>query len=181
MIINPFREKPDRFGNTRLVTADLGLAGKKVRDPRTSRVFVLSHIFGPVNSLAIQGIRVRGQDKNGIVSFINQRDLEVLLGLGVPGRTCRWFGRDYVDPSEPEWIGFAMEPEDSQDDLLIQEMQLVETKGPPKQGDQLIRDLHCSETKDIREEWLYFNSFKYWLPEQVNLRWQLVGSERLDF
>jgi len=88
------------------------------------RCWVITAFLTPSKRRAIGGVRARLVDDNEFVTFCNQRDLEVLLGHGQPGTTCRWLRRRYVSPDDEEWIGFCADDEDLYDDLFIRELML---------------------------------------------------------
>lgn len=136
-----------------------GLVGTHVVDPRsTRRDWILDSVYAPIHGRQIGGIRVHATDQKGFASFINQRDLEVLLGIGQPGEYCRWLGKDYVDPlSRDQWIGFVMDEEDLRDDLFAreQELRFVQqemTGAPYLPADlEIFRLIHLSDGVDCEE------------------------------
>jgi hypothetical protein len=66
-------------------------------------------------------------DMKGFISFCNQRDLEVLLGIARPGSVCLWADMDYEEVGERGWFGLCVDDEDLEDDLLERELRLRET------------------------------------------------------
>lgn len=88
-------------------------------------------------------MRARFIDNKGFVSFCNQRDLEVLLGVAQPGTHCYWADSDYVEVGSPEWYGMCLDTEDLEDDLLDRELRLREQyPGILPSHMELVRRLH---------------------------------------
>ena len=126
MIVHPFRER-GRLGvvGGRLLAETFGLVGVAVRDPHEPRrEWKIEGLYAPIWGRAVGGIRARMVDQKNVVSFINQRDLELLLGIVRSGDFCRWLGSDYVDPYDRRWVGFYMDDEDLRDDLYARETEL---------------------------------------------------------
>jgi hypothetical protein len=65
-------------------------------------------------------------DELGFVAFCNQRDLEVILGLGKSGEFCHWFNGHYPEPGDRNWYGLCCDAEDLLDDLQERELRLRE-------------------------------------------------------
>lgn len=126
MIVHPYKEREQLVTlQGSLLDGDFGLIGVQVRDTEVpKRVWTIQGFYSPIWGRKISGIRAKVRDQYGFVSFINQRDLEVLLGEGIPGDHCSWLGEEYVSPfDEHQWIGFAMDDDDLRDDLYDREMQ----------------------------------------------------------
>jgi len=165
-----------------------GLVGVKVTDPlRADRQWTLDGVYLPVRGRLVGGIRAHATDQKGFASFINQRDLEVLLGVGQPGTYCRWLGQDYVDPLDKErWFGFVMDDDDLTDDLYAreQEMRLVQEEVTGAvllpEGVELTRRIHLSPGVDCEELLLFAGEqwFENGVPdfrvETAELRWRRV-------
>jgi hypothetical protein len=125
MLINPFETRVLAHQGTRILQADLGILGAEVYDPQEpTRPWYIESLFSPVPGRAIGGIRAKLIDEKGFVSFINQRDLEVSIGMAAPGAWCKWLGQPYVDADDDKWIGICADDEDLLDDLLEREMVL---------------------------------------------------------
>lgn len=123
MLINPYRDRPAAIPGTRLLEATLGIVGVRVPDPDdTRRVWEVQGLYLPLPGRALGGVRAKFVDQRGFVTFCNQRDLEVMLGLGTPGRYCVWAEVEYVSPEDEEWHGFCCDDEDLYDDLFEREM-----------------------------------------------------------
>lgn len=156
MIVNPYADKHlmRTYSGTRLLEETLGVLGEKVRDgPDYHRVWTVQALYAPIPGRALGGVRARLVDSKGFVSFCNQRDLEVLLGDAVPGRYCRWLGKEYVDENDPDWIGICADDDDLLDDLFERELLLRgETRSPILEpGLELRRFYHRENRKDIDE------------------------------
>jgi hypothetical protein len=125
MIVHPLLEPLETVPGTRLLVDHFDLVGRLVLDPTEPRRDWRIHgFYAPLGARAIGGIRARLVDQKGFVSFLNQRDLEVLLGLGQPGARCGWLGRSYVAPDHPDWIGPCADDEDLADDLVERSLTL---------------------------------------------------------
>lgn len=170
-----------------------GLIGTAVTDPHHGeRTWAIDGVYAPIAGRAVGGVRVHATDQKGFISFINQRDLEVLLGIGQPGQFCRWLGKDYVDPFDREnWFGFTLDEEDLRDDLYAREQELrfvqEEVTGgiylPP--GLELTRRLHLSRGVDV-EELLFCNgdqASEEYSPDMrintIDVRWTRVERTQL--
>jgi hypothetical protein len=125
MLLNPARERPAVIPGTRILESTLGIIGGRVSDPSNPlRVWEVQSIFSPIPGRALGGVRIKVEDQKGFVSFCNQRDFEVLLGMGIPGRLCPWLDRAYVSWEDSEWCGFCCDEEDLRDDLYDRELGL---------------------------------------------------------
>src|ERR1700689_4821822 len=127
MLLPPFIDKHllEVFNGTRLLRNDFGLIGESIEDPFTpQRIWTIQGIYAPVPGRALGGVRAKLTDQHEFVTFCNQRDLEVLLGLGTPGRWCRWLGDEYIEPGDRAWCGFCTDAEDLRDDLYERELML---------------------------------------------------------
>lgn len=154
MLLNPYSQKLTTFEGTRLLLDTLGIVGAGIRDISDPRRFwTIQSIYTPVRR-ALGGIRVKLLDREDFVTFINQRDLEVLLGLARPKEHCVWSGTLYYGPDDPEWVGFCMDENDLRDDLQEREM-LLRAKHPGVLpfGVEIERKYHADYNAD-REELL---------------------------
>lgn len=124
MIVHPYREKEKlQTIAGRLLLDDFGLIGQNIRDTDISeRIWTIQGMYTPIWGRHVSGVRAKVKDQKGFVSFINQRDLEVLLGEGKPEELCPWLGEEYVSPyNDRHWVGFAMDAEEMDDDLYDRE------------------------------------------------------------
>ena len=73
------------------------------------------------------GVRARVQDQFGIISFCNQRDLELLLEVKKPGEWCWWLGDKYPQLHDAgNFYGLCADEVDLMDDLHLHEWELRE-------------------------------------------------------
>lgn len=153
MLLNPYRTKPTTFTGTRLLQETLGILGVSLPDPTNlSRIWSIQSLFAP-SGKALGGLRIKLVDPGGFVTFTNQRDVEVLLGLGRPGDRCPWSGGTYVSPGAPGWVGFCADEDDLLDDLQEREILL---RGQTSDGVLLapldiIRRVHLEPGEDFEE------------------------------
>jgi hypothetical protein len=127
MLLNPCKVHLPVITGTRILQNDLGLAGFQYQDPANpGRVWTLQYLFAPIPRRALGGIRAKLMDDKGFVTFCNQRDLEILLGVAKPGELCYWLGQDYPEIGEKDWYGLCVDEEDLKDDLHERELRLRE-------------------------------------------------------
>lgn len=191
MIVNPYVEKARvaTYEGTRLIQEDLGIIGAEVYDPKEPlRKWIVQSIYAPLFGRALGGIRAKLQDEKGFISFINQRDLEVSLGLVRPGQWCVWAAQPYVDPDEREWYGICADEEDLLDDLLERElMYRAYYPGgvlyPPL---EIVRRVHVDTRSDFEETFtlLWDMDPETGLGpdrrlETIEARWSKVEKERV--
>lgn len=156
MIVNAYVEsnRVATYEGTRLLQSDLGIIGQEIYDPKEPlRRWFVASVYAPLPGRALGGIRAKLQDEKGFVSFINQRDLEVSLGLVSPGQWCTWAGQKYVDPEDREWFGICADEEDLLDDLHEREMTLRAYYAggilyPPL---EIVRRIHVDVKSDFQE------------------------------
>lgn len=107
------------------MTNGLGVVGFQYRDPTTpNRNWVVQHLLAPIKGRRLGGIRAKMCDEKGFVTFCNQRDLEVIIGLAKPGDYCLWMEEHYPGVSDPEWYGLCLDDEDLLDDLHERELRI---------------------------------------------------------
>lgn len=125
MLLNPYldRHLTATYAGTRLLQETFDLVGAEIVDPdNKNRRWVLKAFYAPVRGRMLGGLRAKLTDQKGFVTFCNQRDLEVLIGLAEPGTFCPWAKQFYVAPGEKDWFGMAMDDDDLEDDLHDREM-----------------------------------------------------------
>lgn len=187
MIVHPLRARLDTVPNSRRLAQDFGLIGQEFWCDDS--MWTIVGVYAPIKRRAIGGIRARLYSCDGLVSFINQRDLEVLLGLGAPGGVCPWLvGTEYPEPGSPNWFGTFMDPEDLWDDLFEWELGLREQyPGTLPQGIGFERALRIDVGNDIVE---YNTLIQDWDPETgetpdvkfdtARRRWVRVEARRFE-
>jgi hypothetical protein len=157
VLCNPSTHNPVVIPGTRLLEDPLGVAGTVVADPREyGRVWTVQWMLAPIKGRRIGGVRAKLVDAKGFVTFCNQRDLEVLLGLGKPGQYCYWLGGRYVSPEDNEWHGLCADDEDLRDDLFEHECRLREAYGKAghpylPHGIEVQRRVHLEPHNDFEE------------------------------
>ena len=125
MLLNPYRDRPAVIPGTRTLEDTLELIGGRVADPHNpQRVWEVYGLFAPLPNRTLGGIRIKVVDQKDFMSFCNQRDFELLLGMGVPGQLCPWLDAPYVHWDDADWCGFCCDEEDLLDDLYDREMLL---------------------------------------------------------
>lgn len=125
MLINPNRIQLPTIPGTRILEENFGLPGFRYIDPRQPyRTWVLQLLYAPIRRRRLGGVRAKFMDDKSYISFCNQRDLEVILGLAMPGTRCGWADMDYAQAGDPDWFGLCVDDEDLEDDLLERELRL---------------------------------------------------------
>lgn len=156
MIVDPYGQLPILPG-TRLLTTDFGLGGQQFDDPKEkNRVWTIWRLFCPIATRAIGGIRAKVVDNKGFISFMNQRDLELMLGYAKPGDWCKWARSHYpgVNDDVDGWYGLFCDEDDLRDDLhefeLVSRNQYAQYGYLPS-GIEYKRDVHLDLEKDRTE------------------------------
>lgn len=127
MILNPNNTQLQSVPGTRILSDDYGLAGFQYTEPSNPlRLWTLQYLLAPLSGRALGGIRARFLDEKGYVTFLNQRDLEVIAGIAQPGDDCLWLGEPYPGPDDDEWFGFCVDTQDLNDDLHDRELRIRE-------------------------------------------------------
>ena len=154
MLINPSRDRPSTIPGTRILETTMGIVGIRIPDPHNAvRVWEIQGLYAPIDSRMLGGVRAKLVDQRNFITFCNQRDLEVLLGLGAPGNYCPWLDEDYRGPNEIDWYGFCCDEDDLLDDLFEREMFLRASTpgGVLSPSFDIERRVHLSETSDCEE------------------------------
>jgi hypothetical protein len=125
VLFNPHKQRIPVIPGTRILQSDLGLTGFQYKDPvDSSRIWILQYLFAPIPRRVLGGIRAKLMDSKGFITFCNQRDLEILLGIAQPGDYCCWTDSDYPEIGDKEWYGLCVDEEDLADDLHERELRL---------------------------------------------------------
>jgi hypothetical protein len=154
MLINVYRDRPAAIPGTRLLESTLGIVGRRLPDTHNmARVWEVHGVYMPVSGRALGGIRVKLADQKGFVTFCNQRDLEVMLGMGAPGGYCPWSGTEYVGPDYEDWCGFCCDDDDLLDDLYEREAftRAQVPGGVLGPGYEITRRVHLGKNSDCEE------------------------------
>jgi len=155
-IVNPYRER-DRLltvPGTRVLQDSFGLMGVSFEDPiESERSWVIVGVYAPILGRALGGIRVKVIDSKGFISFVNQRDLEVLLDFAKGGDYCPWLDNEYayVNDYRDGWIGLMTDKADLGDDLLERELTTREQHGWGVLPElELTRLIHVRDKRDVQ-------------------------------
>jgi len=123
MLLNPYTSRLPTLGGTRLLQTSLGVVGSQLCDPTApERVWTVQSIYAPIPGRHLGGVRAKLYDQKGFITFCNQRDLEVFLGVAAPGDWCLWASQKYVEPGDREWFGLCADQDDLLDDLYDREL-----------------------------------------------------------
>lgn len=188
MLVHPYHSHLPTHDGTRLIDASLDTVGTVVIDPRIpARPWMVQALFAPISRRMIGGVRAQLIDQRGFVSFINQRDLEVLLGLGAAGRMCPWMGGRYIGVGERDWCGLFVDKDDLIDDLQMRELalrtQLIE-QGYGQQlrpGSVLTRLVHVDEGEDVEEVFTLLWDLGYSDLDEIESRWVCTTRRRIEW
>lgn len=106
-----------------MMDGELGVEGIQIVDPLDVRRSwqIQPGAYMPIPGRAVGGIRVKLRDQKNFITFCNQRDLEVMLGIAKPGDLCPWLDDGYVGPTDNDWLGMCCDEEDLRDDLFERE------------------------------------------------------------
>ena len=124
MIINPFqhKERLKPIPGTRILPEDFGLLRTLLEDTvNPARLWRVVGVYSPLSARSAAGLRVKVIDEQGFITFVEQMQLEVLLGEGRPGELCPWSGKRYQPSDHHMFDGFVMDDDDLLDDLLDRE------------------------------------------------------------
>lgn len=144
MLLNPYTTHVQTLPGTRILTETLGLIGAVIPDLyESSRRWTIISLYAPIAGRALSGIRAKLEDQKGFVTFCNQRDLEVLIGLAKPGDYCLWAREEYPEPRSRDFYGLCVDSEDLEDDLYDREILIrAELPGVLPNGIELTRRIH---------------------------------------
>lgn len=156
MLLNPFSTLLRVIPGSRILEDALGLGvvGLNIEDPsKPGRIWAVTNLYAPIESRRLSGIRAKLEDQKGFITFCNQRDLELFLGLGQPGKPCYWLDGDYPEMNSPEFYGLCADWEDLRDDLFERELQLrMQSQDPVLPfGLEVTRRVHMSSGIDVEE------------------------------
>lgn len=125
MLLNPFTSILETIPGSRMLVESMGLIGASFADRTTKgRGWTITNLFAPIHKRSLGGIRAKLEDQKGFITFCNQRDLELLLGLAEPGDLCPWTDKEYPDMKSAEFFGMCADDEDLKDDLFAFELAL---------------------------------------------------------
>lgn len=190
MLVNPYTQRMTALAGTRILSETLQIVGMRVRDGSDPlRVWRIQSLYAPILGRALGGIRAKLVDQNEFSTFVNQRDLEVLMGIAKPGERCQWSGRRYVGPGDEEWFGLCADEEDLIDDLMERELLLRSSHpGILPFGLEVTRRIHAEDRVDYEELLTMLwdmNLETGFGPDQrlesINTRWTRIEQRRLPW
>jgi len=153
MLVNPYSTPLDVVPGTRVLQEQLGLTGAVFDDPKhPDRYWQVVTAYAPLPGRALGGIRARVIDNKQFSSFVNQRDLELLLDIASPGGWCPWANELYpgINDEVEGWFGLCADKEDLVDDLFERELHLrVQHPGGILQPQEMRRLIHLSPRNDV--------------------------------
>jgi hypothetical protein len=176
MLLNPYSMELEVISATPFVqnACLTEYIGVEVRSTDPRRRWAIQSFLLPPKGRALGGLRAKVQDQKGFVSYCNQRDLEVLLGLGTVGRTCYWLGQRYVGPGEEGWVGLYADEEDLFDDLYEREMMVRYDYPSIPEGTSMTRHVHIEEGVDVEETWTLVIDACRFTGECPDPRWETI-------
>lgn len=157
MIVNPFTEKGRlaTFRGTRILREDFNLLDHIIKDVRRPyREWTIVGVYSPLTCRAVEGIRVKVVDESGVITFVEQMDLEVLMGLAHKGDMCAWSGKRYLGPGDNAFAGLVCDEDDLLDDLMDTENVIrMSTPVIPDRA-TIHRKLHLEFGHEVEETWM---------------------------
>lgn len=160
MLLNPCQGDLPVVQGTRLLVADLGVMGVEIIDPiNKDRRWTATAVYAPARR-RINGIRVKLVDQKDFVTFCNQRDFEVLIGLARPGDWCQWAAQPYAAPDDRDWFGLCMDQTDFEDDLYDRELFVrAQCDGVLPEGSMIYRRAHPEPTRDVEDTYVMLRDY----------------------
>jgi len=158
VLINPYTKELETHPGCRMLVSDLGLVGASFTDVRDgSRNWNVVGLYAPIKVRRLGGIRAKIQDQKGFISFCNQRDLELLLGMANPGDMCPWTDSEYPEILSDDFFGPCADSDDLWDDMYEREVYLRRMMEEPQYPDviphgyQLTRRVHLHSSRDVEQ------------------------------
>ena len=193
MLVNPFGALPVLPG-TRILSESFGLDGVRFDDPQQrGRVWFVYRLFAPIAGRALGGVRAKLVDNKGVITFVNQRDLELLLELAKPGEWCHWANCAYpgLNDELDGWYGLCCDAEDLRDDLHEHELilrQQYQSYGYLPSGLEYTRNVHMDKKYDVQEGLVFLwdkDTETNYGPdgrlETIERRWRSVERRQLQW
>lgn len=141
--------------------------GASFKDPLDSLTrWTVTHMLTPISGRRLGGrpvlfYRARLVDQRGVGAYINQRDLELLVGAAKTGSHCELTGGYYpgINDIDDGWVGICTDSLDEVDELYIREMSL---RAMPQYGGWLYPNILCTwQVRVVSEE--HAPRTRYWL------------------
>lgn len=175
MLIHPFGYRFRPIPGTRMLEETFDLIGAQVEWPK-GRTWTILGFYEPKGAkYIIAGVRARIRDDKGFYSFINQRDLEILIDPDLEGKWCKWMGEEYPKPGGKLWYGPCVDAIDLHDDLFAIEQELRQEYGEPLPALSLERRIHDNGTDWEREE-LFLHDMDIETGASPDPRLETIGS-----
>lgn len=162
MLVNVYEQRPAVIPGTRLLASTLDVVGVRFPDPQHAlRMWEIQGLYLPIEGRALGGVRAKLIDQKGFITFCNQRDLEVLLGIGRPGAAITWREDKYVAPTDRDWCGLCCDEDDLLDDLQEREMfaRASLPAGILLPNMEVERRVHLHSTYDCEESYLVVQDY----------------------
>jgi hypothetical protein len=162
MLLNPFTSILRTVPGSRMLVESMGLIGASFADRKAGdRTWTIINLFAPIHKRSLGGIRAKLEDQKGFITFCNQRDLELLLGLANPGDICPWTDKEYPEVDSHEFYGMCVDEEDLKDDLFGFELSLRAAMAASPEypsvipyGHAIERFIHLSSGRDVFDRYL---------------------------
>jgi len=190
MIVDPQRlwQAPiTTYGGGRAIEDPYGVVGEVFE--LEGRHWTVRQLFLPItrDRTVRSGIRAMVADEWGIVGFVNQRDLELLLGFKRPKEWCHWLGTTYPELDSRDFFGVCADPEDLKDELHLHELELrIQYGGILPGGIDYTRLVHKEKGVDVQQlfSFMWDADPKTGMSpdprfETLDSRWVRVQEERL--
>ena len=188
MLINPYlNPNLPVVPGTRMLREDFGLVGFALADPTTpGRTWNVQSVYAPLWERKLSGIRIKLIDNKNFVTFCNQRDFEVLLGIGAPGNWCQWADQEYVGQDDENWFGFCMDDPDLVDDLYERELELLaqyQLGQVDWSSTEISRRIHLGDQSDAEDLWIPDLGQAVETLNMVSLynRWLRISRDRVEW
>lgn len=180
MILDPTLEQHllETYPGTRLLKTNFSLAGVKVKDPKENRVWRIEACYAPLAIRRVRGVRFKVRDDRGFISFIEQLELELLLGVRKAGDYCTWAKCFY--PEVENMYGMCLDAFDLQDDLFDEErLTLATNEEYVYTGGCIERRIHHEEYNDTYEWWQYIpDNTEIKSAFNAHTRWKCITKEK---
>ena len=153
MLLNPFTDNIQVLPGSRILSETFGLLGASIDDPQQpGRRWIIRNVYAPIRGRKLGGLRVKLEDDKNFITFCNQRDLEMLIGLASPGNLCVWTSSPYPEWDSTEFFGLCVDDDDLRDDLFDRELELrADNPGVLPYGLEIFRYVHLDGKSDHQD------------------------------
>jgi len=182
-----------RVGSSNLLSIPLDYFNLPFADPTSrGRQWIVRNAFAVDPSYVEMGLRLRVFDtRDELCSFINQRDLEVLLGLARPDHQIPWApSQRFYAPGAHGFVGLYLDEVELEDDLFLREcvLRCITFRCQPTpipKGTAITRALYDSQMQEYQEVLHCVgdcNPVSGWGPDperaSVKTRWKTVSTTK---